>query len=654
MKLGLLFDIINPQGTNLIGVPWSTITGPLAHPRTQTSTLLGQFTTLENQRLANVTLDRPQKYYFSAAGADGNAGTLASPWRSLQKLKDTAAANTSGALIEFLFNKGDRFYPTNSNDLLILYKGMTIGAYGTGAKPILSAFTIQISAVTSWTFDSGTTYFTTTASLSWLAHYDSTLKLTTPLAKCLSVALCRSTTNSFYHSGGTTYINLGGTNPNGIAFEAVTGINGVNAHFDLYGTNIRCEGVRFEGWGICLDANKADSVYGVKNDTVNATDEQVMKDCELYYTGYHAGSAIGPGKVIYKGVTVGHARLRSVNSCTMFVGYSDNGGHELILSDCTCAYGNLFEDGGGFIQGRTAASAYGHIGVTGSMAFALARNLTCTSGTYSCLQSAHFDNLPYAVASADFNTNETNIRAARGFIFNEQMVYGYTETIQMYGQGSQGSVVRHGCRWQGKVGWSGPVSFGDPAGVWYFNCVIGRFNNGGGFHSIWNTVSGAPNFVNCHFETRDPGALFRTANNASGWPDVTLHNCILSGTFYNDITEGKYDYVCSINVSTIAGNVKNCLIYSVQPVVPNANSTPAGTDGTGSFQTSAPGNNQYRAHGAWTGPGGAFVNLPVILAAPTSSDTDLYNAGSATLQCELDYNGVVRGSRATIGPVNGT
>lgn len=649
-------------GQNYIGASYSAITGQLAHPRTQTSILLTQLSTLESVRLSNVTLGRSTKFYFSGSGNDGNAGTIGSPYRSLAKLATIVSGYPTGGMVQFLFNKGDIYYPTNSDDLIILRSGMTIGAYGTGNKPILSCFVGQILTTDTWTLDAGTpgvdaTYSIAVPQVSWLAYKDPTLKLTSPITKALSLAFCRANANTFFWSGGTLYFRMtGGTNPTGTAWEYVKGITGASPHFDLYGTNIRCEGVRFEGWGICLDANKADSVYGVKNDTVNATDEQVMKDCELYYTGYHAGSAIGPGKVTYKSVTVGHARLRSANSCTMFVGYSDNGGHETLILDCTCAYGNLWEDNGTGIQGRTAQSAYGHVGVSGSMAIAVCRNMTCSSGTYSCLQSASFDNLPTAKADPTYATNETNIRSARGFIINELMNYASTETIQGMSESiSIGGVVRINGRWNGKVGWTGTASAGDPGTGWFINCCFNFNNTTAGvqnYMSVFRPITGKPNFVNCHLEMKDQGALFGTSLDAANWADLSLHNCVLSGYCYYLVTPGLYDYVTTVNASISAGNVKNCLIFSKQPCTPTANSTPAGTAGDGAYQTSSPGLNQYRARGAPSG--GSFVNMPVILASVVSGDTDMYNTGSTTLQPELDFNGVTRGSRATIGPVNGT
>lgn len=648
---------------SLVGAPWLTIAGPLAHPRTATSTLTTQFTTLRTQRLANVTLDRATKYYFSNAGNDVTGdGSQGNPYATLDKFATIVAANPSGAQIEFLFNKGDKFLATNSDDYFALYSGMTIGAYGTGAKPILSAFSIQIAGGATWTLDAGTpgvdaTYNTSVAtSITWFAHVNSTTKLSTPFARCKTLARCRANAQTFYYSSGTLTVNMGsGANPSGTAFEAVKGItNTNNGQFECTGTNIRIEGVRIDGFGIVVDSQITDSAYGLKFIPTLTTSEMVCKDCEIYYTGYHAGAQIGEGKVWFDGVTVGLARLRSDNNATMFVGFSSTGGHEHVLWNCTVASGNLPVDNGTGILGRSAASSYGHIASGSSISLYLVMNLTCTAGTYSALQTAHCDNLPTALASQTYATNEANIRLARGFIFNEVMNYGVNETIQIYPMAvGTGGVVRHACRYAGKIGYTGAVSAGDPGGGWWLNCT---FNIGSGTPqanvSMFAPIADSPNFVNCHFELRDGGSIFYKGANASTFPNLSLQNCILSGTTFYVPSPGSYASYTTVNASTIAGNVTNCLVYSVQPCNTATGFTPAGSDGAGSYQTSAPGNNQYRAY-AVPNNGSTFNNMPVILAVPTSGDTDLYNVGNATTQCELDFNGATRGSRNTIGPVNG-
>ncbi len=73
-------------------------------------------------------------YYFvdaSAAGGDGGPGTRAAPWQTIAKVN--ASTFLSGDRV--LFKRGETWSGTR---LLPISSGITFGAYGTGAKPIIS------------------------------------------------------------------------------------------------------------------------------------------------------------------------------------------------------------------------------------------------------------------------------------------------------------------------------------------------------------------------------------------------------------------------------------------------------------------------------------------------------------------------------------
>lgn len=86
-------------------------------------------------------------FYFSASGNDNNAGTsTGAPWRTIAKFNSVFASKSPGDF--FLFNRGDVFY----GNLIISRSGsiglpITIGAYGSGAQPIITG----LSDVTGWT-----------------------------------------------------------------------------------------------------------------------------------------------------------------------------------------------------------------------------------------------------------------------------------------------------------------------------------------------------------------------------------------------------------------------------------------------------------------------------------------------------------------------
>src|SRR5664279_919094 len=98
-------------------------------------------------------------YYFSASGDDANNGTSPStPWKTLAKFNSIFSTKTAGD--NFLFKRGDVFYGTITiNKSAVAGSPFTLGAYGTGANPVITGFT----AVTAWTNLSGNIWESTNA-----------------------------------------------------------------------------------------------------------------------------------------------------------------------------------------------------------------------------------------------------------------------------------------------------------------------------------------------------------------------------------------------------------------------------------------------------------------------------------------------------------
>lgn len=84
-------------------------------------------------------------YYFSASGNDSNSGTsIGSPWRTIAKFNSFFSSLNPGDSV--LFNRGDTF----AGAMIISRSGslgseITIGAYGSGAKPIITGLVTQSS-----------------------------------------------------------------------------------------------------------------------------------------------------------------------------------------------------------------------------------------------------------------------------------------------------------------------------------------------------------------------------------------------------------------------------------------------------------------------------------------------------------------------------
>lgn len=90
-------------------------------------------------------------YYVSATGNDSNNGTsTGTPWKTLTKVSSFTYAN--GDII--LFKRGDRFEGTLTLTKSSTTSRVIYGAYGTGAKPIISS----LKTLSGWTLHSGKIY----------------------------------------------------------------------------------------------------------------------------------------------------------------------------------------------------------------------------------------------------------------------------------------------------------------------------------------------------------------------------------------------------------------------------------------------------------------------------------------------------------------
>lgn len=103
-------------------------------------------------------------YYFSASGSDANSGAIGAPWQTIAKFNSVFASKLPGD--NFLFNRGDIFYGT----MIISRSGaaglpITIGAYGSGADPVITGLT----SVSSWT-NLGANIWESTAAISALPY----------------------------------------------------------------------------------------------------------------------------------------------------------------------------------------------------------------------------------------------------------------------------------------------------------------------------------------------------------------------------------------------------------------------------------------------------------------------------------------------------
>src|SRR5664279_4383162 len=122
------------------------------------SLLLSAFIVI--QLTANAT-----NYYVSTNGNDANNGTSpGTSWKSLNKLNDFISSLSPGDHV--LLNRGDVFYGSiTTNKSGTSGSPITIGAYGTGANPLVTGFT----TVSAWS-NLGSNIWESTSSVSTLPN----------------------------------------------------------------------------------------------------------------------------------------------------------------------------------------------------------------------------------------------------------------------------------------------------------------------------------------------------------------------------------------------------------------------------------------------------------------------------------------------------
>lgn len=347
------------------------------------------YSRLLTSRIAYCDVTRNQTFYFAQAGNDSTGnGTQAAPYKTLAKAQ--AVHDASNGNIALLFNKGDEWNETTGLD--ITKNNVTVGAYGTGAKPLFSTFANALAA-SGWTQAGVTDRWTRTIStaVGWLRETGNDTKLFSPMRRVESTGAVESTPRSWYWASNTLHVNYGtGLNPNSATFSWTAQIadDGITAS----GDGILIDGVRFDGWG-CI-ANTQSTNWGIK--LLNTgTDLIVVRNCEAFYNGRHnigQETATTGGICVFTGCSVGYCEDSGTN-VSPYIAYSRDGSNEAIFDTCVTRFGQL-------PNGSLDPSAY-----TGCNAFYAHANSTNTVGLVvwygcSCTYEAGLTSPMFAAPSA--------------------------------------------------------------------------------------------------------------------------------------------------------------------------------------------------------------------------------------------------------------
>ncbi len=528
--------------------------GPLAPPPLVTSTSwFTWYQALLSQRLSACPLQRRHTYYFSQSGDDSNDGSLAHPLRSLAKAQGVLNGLSGRGDVALLFKRGDTWREDVGIDTAT--PDVTIADYGTGSKPLFTAFRPVSSS--GWFPAAGlpnTYYRFEPTYVSWVKEDDD---LDRPYSRQSGPAAVSATEGSWCRDGaGYLFIHprhdASGdpTDPrsDGKAYEvAHPTLSGVLVR----GNGTRVQNIRTQGWGITQAQGTQRHGIDVR---VMGTDQAVIVGCESHYGLAHVMTMNADG---YGGIatfidcTAGLTTPAAGGGETMFNTYSTLGGTQTIFHNCIASHGTLPDGFWGTLR-RGGQSFYGHTSSNPGDQLGLTIVYGCTTRDtrYGCRTPATFANLTPAATLAD----------VRCFIVNEVFEGGPTTGEGFY------FGVENAARVNGRYERLHPPQIGLSAlggrsGGWVINCTLdvdcadqpvnfALFNADPGQNSavhIWNSHIRA---------TTPPGIRF-----SLDWDFPTQSS---GSTFVNSIMSNSGGGTCLTNIGSTGSQVGNAY-YSVLP-----------------------------------------------------------------------------------------
>lgn len=414
--------------------------------------------------------------FYIAANGDDNADGLSTstPWQTLAKV--TATTLQPGD--QFLFRRGDTFYgnivtPEDSNSVNITY-----GAYGTGAKPVITGFT----AVTAWT-DKGGNIWESTNPVSTLSSVNVVTfnGVSTPMGR--------------YPKGDTAYPFL----PNFLTFQAHTGtgagassitssqltdgnnwtgadvvirMNQWTFHREVItsqsGTTLNFDGVAGDledGWG-----------FFIQNDLRTLTQQNdwyynpISKKLSVYSVGMPSGVQVSTvDTLIYfysnvptvTAITLDNLKLTGANTNALWV----SGNLTYSVTNCDLSYAGfeaIMMYGGGIQSGTITGNTFDSNGASAIYSVGTVSNLTIANNSInmSAVISAILRNM-YSSAGIEFSApnslvryntidnsaycgisfNGANVQVRNNFVNHSALVRGDAAGIYTGYAGNTGKVI---------------------------------------------------------------------------------------------------------------------------------------------------------------------------------------------------------------------
>lgn len=327
-----------------MGTPYMTAVG--APPDCRTRAWNRWKNRLVNFRIEECDQPRAANYYVAATGNDGNAGSIGAPWLSVARAQ--AAIDASAGNIGIWFNRGDRFL--TAAGVTANKPNLTIGAYGTGAAPVITIHNQTATGGWSDAGGSGRWYRSVPSETAWILDRANPLA---PYRHVANTATVTSTPRSWTWDGGTNtlHINPGvAINPNSPAltyeYAPKSQVEDDGCLITAAGDGSLIQDIDFYGFGCGYGVGGIGSsqYYGVRAHMTGTTC-CVVRRCKSYYSGRHGmgqqGQGGSGGITTWIDCETGYFNDTANLGVNAYISYHDGNGQESIFQRCRDSFGAL-------------------------------------------------------------------------------------------------------------------------------------------------------------------------------------------------------------------------------------------------------------------------------------------------------------------------
>lgn len=304
---------------------------------------------------------RATEYYFDAQnGNDANSGlTAALPKQTISAMNTLLSAGNVR-----IYAKGTWRHAASAGVTMPANTSLTRWPDGSNYRITGCRLEADAGSVT-WTLGAGNRYSATIANAAHLHpkgwgpfHY---------LTCAASTAEVEANSFSYFITGSTVHVNMGGTNPNTLDFELThtSDFGSLASGVTVTGGGVYIEGGTFDHNGYGAYASGTNQSYGI---LLNQINEEVVyvKDCTVGGHFYHniGTLSVGGGRSLLENVVAGGCRDDIATHINFF---STNGDNEAIALRCRVVTDRMPRVG--MLANNAQEAFYGHTATAGTIAF---------------------------------------------------------------------------------------------------------------------------------------------------------------------------------------------------------------------------------------------------------------------------------------------